>query len=138
MIGIIGAMKAETDGIIQLLEKSEKPSKKEEYSYSRSVIEPLEFLLGLLRLRSSEDERLRMLLQPGQAITNKLLQLEERVEQVVEESHIKLFSRLQLNLPKRDHKDKTPDILYALRLYLSGDDGANAIQITGVQEEENE
>lgn len=121
-----------------LLEKSEKPSKKEEYSYSRSVIEPLEFLLGLLRLRSSEDERLRMLLQPGQAITNKLLQLEERVEQVVEESHIKLFSRLQLNLPKRDQKDRTPDILYALRLYLSGDDGANAIQITGVQEEENE
>lgn len=121
-----------------LSHKGEKPTKKEEFSYGKSVIEPLEFLLGLLRLRSSEDERLRMLLQPGQAITNKLLRLEERVEQVVEESHIKLFSRLQLNLPKRDQKDKTPDILYALRLYLSGDDGANAIQITGVQEEENE
>lgn len=127
--------------LIEIFEEVEcchSQNKVEQRSWSKRIVEPVELLLGLLRLRSSEDERLRMLLQPGQAITNKLLRLEERVEKVVEESHIKLFSRLQLNLPKRDQKDKTPDILYALRLYLSGDDGANAIQITGVQEEENE
>ncbi|UGV29432.1 LysR family transcriptional regulator [Halopseudomonas aestusnigri] len=44
-------------------------------------------------------------------------------------SNIKLFSRVKINIQKPSG-DRTPDLLYALRLYLTGDDGANAIHIS--------
>jgi hypothetical protein len=53
----------------------------------------------------------------------------------VAKAKIQFFSRVQINLakPKGDH---TPDLLYALRLYLTGDDGANAIHIASVTDGE--
>ena len=48
-------------------------------------------------------------------------------------SNIKLFSRVKINIQKPSG-DRTPDLLYALRLYLTGDDGANAIHISSVSD----
>ncbi len=108
-------------------------------NWARTTAEPLELLLGLLRTRNSSDEDVRMLLQPHQKLTKELAKQVEHVENLAINSHIALFSRVQLdNLPPKQEDDRTPDLLYALRLYLTGDDGANAIQITGVLDGDTE
>ena len=104
-------------------------------AWVRSTTEPLELLLGLLRTRTSSKTEIKMILQPHQKITKELARLVEKVTSTVAESHVTLFSRVQLgNLPPKLEGDRTPDLLYALRLYLTGDDGANAIQITGISD----
>jgi len=39
------------------------------------------------------------------------------------------------NISKPESYNKTPDILYALNMYLSGDDGANSISIREISSE---
>jgi hypothetical protein len=98
---------------------------------------PLELLLGLLRTRASSDAEIKMLLQPHQKVTKELAKQVERVTEIVAQSNATLFSRVQINLQK-PQGDHTPDLLYALRLYLTGDDGANAIHITSVSDNDND
>lgn len=105
-------------------------------NWVRATAEPLELLLGLLRTRTSNDLEIRMLLQPHQKITKELAKQVERVTEIVEESNVELFSRVQINVKKPDG-DRTPDLLYALRLYLTGDDGANAIHITSISDSDD-
>ncbi len=99
--------------------------------------QPLELLLGLLRIRASEDPEIRMLLQPHQKITKHLAEQIDRIEEVVAEANITLFSRVQIDVQKPEG-DRTPDLLYALRLYLTGDDGANSIHITSVSDSDDD
>lgn len=99
----------------------------------RATTEPLELLLGLLRIRTSSNPEIKVLLQPNQNITKELAKQIERVIEVVAQSKVTLFSRVQINLEKPEG-DRTPNLLFALRLYLTGDDGANAIHITGVSD----
>jgi hypothetical protein len=105
--------------------------------WGRATAEPLELLLGLLRTRSSSDPDIKMLLQPHRAVTRELAKQVERVTEIVARSNVDLFSRVQIKLQKPEG-DLTPDLLYALRLYLTGDDGANAIHISSVSDSENE
>jgi hypothetical protein len=105
--------------------------------WARATAEPLELLLGLLRTRSSSVPEIRMLLQPHQTITRELAKQVERVTEIVARPNVALFSRVQIRLQKPEG-DLTPDLLYALRLYLTGDDGANAIHISSVSESEND
>jgi len=104
--------------------------------WERATTESLEFLLGLLRTRTSDDSETRMLLQPHQKITKQFAEQIDRIEEIVAESNIMLFSRVQINVQKPDGV-RSPDLLHALRLYLTGDDGANAIHITGVSDSDN-
>jgi len=107
--------------------------------WSRGVAEPLELLLGLLRTRASPEPELHMLLQPHQEIIKGLVSDIERVAEVVANSNAGLPSRVQMsNLPPKAEGDKTPPLLYALRLYLTGDVGANAIRVTGVNDGEDD
>jgi hypothetical protein len=106
-------------------------------NWIRATTEPLELLLGLLRTRSSSDAEIKMLLQPHQKITKELAKQVERVTEIVARSDVALSSRVQIKLQK-PAADLTPDLLYALRLYLTGDDGANTIHITGVSDGEND
>ncbi|GIW92913.1 MAG: hypothetical protein KatS3mg110_0954 [Pirellulaceae bacterium] len=96
--------------------------------------QPLELLLGLLRTRSSNDPDVRMLLQPHQKITKQFAAQVDRIEEILAESRALLFSRVQIDI-KKPEGIRTPDLLYALRLYLTGDDAANAIHIAGVVED---
>lgn len=105
--------------------------------WGRATAEPLELLLGLLRTRSSSAPDIKMLLQPHQAVTRELAKQVERVTEIVARSNVDLFSRVQIKLQKPEG-DLTPDLLYALRLYLTGDDGANAIHISSVSDSDNE
>jgi hypothetical protein len=106
-------------------------------NWVRATAEPLELLLGLLRTRSSANPEIQMLLQPHQKITKELAKQVERVTEVVAQSNVTLFSRVQINLQK-PQGDRTSDLLYALRLYLTGDDGANAIHISSISDNEND
>ena len=103
--------------------------------WARASAEPLELLLGLLRTRASSNPDIKMLLQPHQRITTELAKQVERVTDIVLQSNVHLFSRVQLNIQKPEG-DRTPNLLYALRLYLTGDDGANAIHISSVSDED--
>jgi hypothetical protein len=98
---------------------------------------PLELLLGLLRTRASSDPEIKMLLQPHQKTTKELAKQVERVTEIVAQSNVPLFSRVQINIQKPEG-DRTPDLLYALRLYLTGDDGANAIHIKSVSDSDSD
>ena len=105
------------------------------HSWIRAITELLELLLGLLRTRTSTDPEIKIILQPHQKITKELARQVERVTDIVLRSDISLFSRVQINIQK-PKGERTPDLLYALRLYLTGDDGANAIHISSVSDKE--
>ena len=98
-----------------------------------------EFLLGLLRSRESENAETRMQLQPHQRITRQLADQIEIAADRIAAGAPPLQSRVAVaNLPEKPEGDNTPDLLYALRLYLTGDVGANAIRVTGVNDSEGE
>ena len=63
-------------------------------NWVRSVAEPLELLLGLLRIRESSDAEVKMLLQPHQKITKELAEQVENVVGICTQSKFKLFSRV--------------------------------------------
>jgi hypothetical protein len=49
-----------------------------------------------------------------------------------------LKSRVQVaDLPEKPAGEEPPDLLYALRRYLAGDVGANAIRVTDVSDRED-
>jgi hypothetical protein len=103
-------------------------------TWARNTVELLELLLGLLRSRSASDPDVRMLLQPHQRIAKQLATQVERITELVAEADVTLPSRVLINIPKPEAERRTPDLLYALRLYLTGDSGANAIHIADVSE----
>ena len=96
----------------------------------------LELLMGLLRTRESSDESIRMLLQPGQ---DRTVKFSESVNLLIADAVSRgddYFSRLKLDISTRASDDRTPDLLYALRVYLEGDMAASAIRVTGVAEDD--
>jgi hypothetical protein len=103
----------------------------------RKTAEQLELLLGLLRTRASNDPDIRLLLQPHQRITKLFAEQIDRIEELIAESHITLSSHVQINIPKPEGV-RTPDLLYALRLYLTGDDSANAVHITSISDRDDD
>jgi len=111
----------------------ETNEKSERRKWARATSEPLELLLGLLRARDSKDREIRMLLQPHQEITKHFKKQIERIGKIVLKCGVKLSSRVQISVQK-PRGTATPDLLYALHSYLTGDDGANAIHITGVSD----
>ena len=134
LLPILNALNIMLDNIKQC------PPQKDEWTarnWIRATTEPLELLLGLLRTRASSNPEIKMLLQPHQKITKELAKQVERLTEIAAQSNISLFSRVQINIEKPEG-DRTPDLLYALRLYLTGDDGANAIHISSVSDSDHD
>lgn len=127
----------ELQSILKHLDKMLAEVKSSSHIRARDMIELLELLLGLLRTRASSNPEIKMLLQPHQKITKSLTKQVERITELVAVENIHLFSRVQISLQK-PKGDRTPDLLYALRLYLTGDDGANAIHISSVSDSESD
>jgi len=105
--------------------------------WARATAEPLELLLGLLRTRASTNPNIKMLLQPHQRITKQFAEQIDRIEDLLAEANVTLFSRVSLSIPKPEGVS-SPDLLYALRLYLTGDDGSHAIRITNITDTDND
>ena len=93
----------------------------------------LDLLLALFRLRRSPDEKARKLLLPLNKYSLNFMNLLTQILQL----KIPILSHsITLKIEKDSTSESLPDIIYALQLYLSGDNGANSIQI--VSNEDNE
>lgn len=95
----------------------------------------LELLLALLRSRRIEDEEFKMIFAPDNDLTKRYVALVDDVSKIVIESDIELKSRISLQIEKPEMFRNTPDLLYALRMYLTGDAGASSIGITSVSDD---
>lgn len=95
----------------------------------------LELLLALLRSRRIEDEEFKMIFAPDNDLTKKYVALVDDVSKIVIESDIELKSRISLQIEKPEMFRNTPDLLYALRMYLTGDAGANSIIVHSVSDD---
>ena len=103
-----------------------------------SFTDHCELLLGLLRTRDSTDPEIKTLLQPSQGITKEIAEQVEQATASLAGESVRLKSRVQVaDLPEKQEGDDTPDILYALRLYLTGEEEANAIRVTDVSDGED-
>ena len=78
-----------------------------------------------------------MLLQPGQEYTSRFSEQVYLLIANAIECGDKYLSRVQFDVSMKPSDDPTPDLLYVLRAYLEGDTAANAIQVTGIVEEED-
>lgn len=95
----------------------------------------LELLLALLRSRQIEGEEFKMIFAPHNDLTKKYEALVEDISRLVRNNDINLKSRINLQIEKPEMFRNTPDLLYALRMYLTGDAGASAIGITSVSDD---
>jgi hypothetical protein len=123
-----------------ILDRDGKDVVREHYDTGRQYLSPyvaseLELCLGLLRTRESGDERIRRVLAPGGPLAHRLAEVIETIEDRVVASGIPFRTRIALNVAK-PQAIRSPDLLYALRLYLTGDSGARAIQVTEVSDDE--
>ena len=114
------------------LKASELYSKfKQEKTIKISVVIRLELLLALLRLREKNPN----FLHPKEEITKKFISILDKITKKVITKNLKFNSRVELEVDKPKEFKKTPTLLYALRLYLSGDVRANNIKILGIIDE---
>jgi len=100
-----------------------------------TICKYLELLLALLRSRGIEDKGLKTIFAPYSDRTKKYVTLVDDVSRIVIDSDIELKSRISLQIEKPETFCNTPDLLYALRMYLTDNSGANTIAITGVCDE---
>lgn len=77
---------------------------------------------------------MKALLSPDSEYGQKLTAQVDVITRQVVDSKLEVKSRIQLDVDKPVESTKIPDLLYALRLYLTGNDGANSIRITGVSD----
>ena len=101
-----------------------------------SFIIRLELLLALLRTRESIDPVIRSIFALDSDLSQKLLATIEQVTDKQGEAladqlqRPRVVARVKLKVNKPAAYYRTPELLYALKLYLSGDDGADQITIT--------
>jgi len=96
----------------------------------------LELLLALFRTRAFEDQSIKELLSPNKEISKRFITLIEDISKILADKDINLQSRISIQIEKPEIFHNTPDLLYALRVYLTGDSGANAVVIRGISDSE--
>jgi hypothetical protein len=109
-------------------------SNTKDHKVLRSILTYLELLLALLRTRGAADNKTRTLFLSTKRIEEFTLLIDVLIDEV-NQANISLKSRISLNLEKPEVFYKTPDIIYALKVYLSGERGANTISVVSVSDE---
>lgn len=95
-----------------------------------------ELLLALLRTRESPDQDMKAVLAPDSELGRTLVSRVDDLIRVLAQRSIDFTSRVSFEgLVKPADQSNVPDLLFALRLYLTGDDGASSIRIAGVTDE---
>ena len=103
-----------------------------------SFLRHLELLLAIIRCRGSNEQQIKdavELFSPlSELMRNCWLNVNDNVgvqlHRQMQQSNSKVTSRIKLAIDKPQGYENTPDILYALKLYLTGEDGASQISIT--------
>ena len=78
---------------------------------------------------------MKFLLSPDSEHGRKFTELIDKITDEAAVAGVDLTSRVDLQVAKPPEFAEIPDLLYVLRLYLTGDDGASAVRITGVADE---
>lgn len=95
----------------------------------------LEYILGILRLRSLENETLN---KKYLSLNNaNLLNLYRYIEIMIS-NHTKLYSFLKLEITNKGGYEFIPDFMYALLVYISGYNTDSEIRISGINTELND
>jgi hypothetical protein len=119
-----------------LLDEIKRLKKEDNFIKWNSFILCLELLLALLRTRESSVSEISSLFILDSNLNRQLLSTVEKITDQQAEAlvhqlqHPKVVARVKLTVDKPAGYHRTPDLLYALKLYLSGDDGADQIMIT--------
>jgi len=101
-----------------------------------SIVIKLELLLGLLRSRLNNDQ-IKKYFSPDQKIIKNYIKLVDTITQKIILENITLKSRIELSIEKPEDFKNTPDLLYALRMYLSGNiEATQSIKVLGVSDDD--
>lgn len=103
-----------------------------------SILRRLELMLAIIRCRGSQSlkikESLELFSPLSELMRNCWLSINDnlgsKLHQKMQGSESKINSRVKLAVDKPEGYKNTPEILYALKLYLTGENGANQISIT--------
>lgn len=115
------------DGLKHICEE-EKPG-----SWNRRKITAcLEYILAVYRLRSLGDEGLNRYLSRNNLTVQELYRSLEVIVDAIIDGSLEIRSFIRMDIPDKGIYQDVPDLLYALLLYVTGDDGASDIRIAGL------
>lgn len=98
----------------------------------KSLLIRLELLLALIRYREKDKN----FLSPAEELTRNYIKIINNLVEIIEINNIEFVSKIELDLRKPISFFKTPDLLYALNVYLRADNGAaNSIKVLGVSDD---
>lgn len=101
-----------------------------------NILRLVELMLALLRSRRSANSDIQKLLAPDSDISKKLVDLLDELAVILYKGNVSVRSRINFQIKKPKAFSNTPDLLYALRLYLTGDSGANTIVVESVDDDD--
>ena len=97
-----------------------------------NMAKQLELLLALTRLRKKTSD----ILCPKNSLTKKYIKIIDDITKLYIEKNITIRTRLKIELVKQEAFKNIPDLLHALRIYLTGDTtSANSIKIIGISDD---
>ena len=103
-----------------------------EKKYFRKLVKHLELLFAILRIREQN-----FILCPEDILTQQYIILVDKITKYIVDKEIQLITRLQFDLNKPEDFKNTPDLLYALRMYLSGNiEATQSIKVLGVSDDD--
>ena len=108
--------------------------KKDNNFFPRNSTRLCELLLALLCTRGSSVPEISRILDANGTYCRELAELVEQLIDIQKEKKFRMHSSVQLEIKKPDSRKAMPDILYAVHMYLTGEDGTDDIVITGVDE----
>lgn len=98
--------------------------------FALKVTKLCELILALLRTRDFQDPQIQAVFDANGEMSENLIPLIEKLVTLYSEHPFEIKSYVRLELKKPDNYSKLPDLLYAVYMYLTGDDGAYDIVIT--------
>lgn len=122
------------EGLVEVIEDFIKKSRVKNSNFY-AISKYWQLVLALLRLRNRTS--IKHILSPTNELIEKLTYLLSETESLVQlqESNNKKFRTYIEFALEKPQDEPSSDFFYALRLYLAGDDGANAIRIKVNQED---
>jgi len=105
---------------------------KKRLNYDNFDVVKFELLFALIRTRESTDKKIKGIFIPRNEMSLRIVIIIDEIVAQISEKNIAFTSFLKIQLEKPKSFYKTPDLLYALRMYLTGESGSNAIQVTEV------
>lgn len=95
-----------------------------------------EFLLALLRLRETEDRRLKRTLSSRIHRIQRIARHTRRIDTLLHGSGIRIYSSIDLDVSKPGELRNMSDLAYALNSYLTGQTGSELIHVRRVLDED--